>query len=215
VGVSVKFTKRTILLHGGQEMHILAPEEVSPYAAAVAGDDARGVHQLIGNCAGFVWLEEIFAQAAALRENEVLHVPLAFAHGDALVGCNYTYLSGFVCMNYCAARFSVKETAAALKAKPLREQYVEREAEKPYADWKWHGEKPWLLYRNLTVRPQGNLLCISTNGRQFQSLARACKDIADSGDDPDSWAHEHFDWEENTSKSVGLDLRYWYMGLNE
>jgi len=139
-------------------------------------------------------------------------VPLAFAHGDVLQGCNYTYLSGFVCMNYCAARFSVKEIAAALKAKSMQKQRVERETEKPYADWEWHREKPWLLNRNLTVRSHSNTLYISTNGTQFQSIALACKGIADSGEAPDSWAHEHFDWEENTSKSVGLDLRYWYMG---
>jgi len=208
----MKFIRRTAMLHGGRELHILVPEEINPYAAVAAGQDARGVHQLLGNCAGFAWLENLFAQAAFLQENELLHVPLAFAHEEVLEGCNYTYLSGFVCMNYCSAQFSVKEIAAVLKTKPLREQGVEREAPKPYINWEWHREKRWLLKNNLTVRPHGNLLYISTNGIQFQSLARACKDIADSGEDPDSWAHEHFDWKENTSKSVGLDLRCWYMG---
>jgi hypothetical protein len=56
------------------------------------------------------------------------------------------------------------------------------------------------------------LLYISTNGSIYYYLARESAGIATAGDNPEGWAHSHFDWDENTAKSVGVTLHYWYMG---
>jgi hypothetical protein len=200
----MKLIKRTIALHGGQEMHILTPK--TPSREVTAAHFQRGDYYIFSNAAGFAWLADVFSFAGFLRENEVLHVPLPFAHRAAFEGTDAVHLDGFVCQNYCAAQFSSKVIAAALRQKPTREQELDcvpRSCEALEAPWQ---------RRTLTVREHGKLLYISSNGSMYYYFAKSCAEYADLEDEPDNWAHAHFDQDENTAKSVGVTLHYWFMG---
>jgi hypothetical protein len=202
--MTIKMMKRTVPLHGGQTLHILTPK--APSGEVTAVHFQRGDHYICANAAGFAWLADIFSLAGFLRENEILYAPLPFAHRAAFQATDAVHLDGFVCMNYCAAQVSPKVIAAALHRKPAREEELDctpRSCKPLQTQWQ---------RRTLTVRQTGELLYISTNGSMFYALARESADLSSLGDDPEGWAHSHFDWEENTAKSAGVTLHYWYMG---
>jgi hypothetical protein len=69
----------------------------------------------------------------------------------------------------------------------------------------------WKTDRRLTVKISKKNMCISTNRDGFNSLASGANSLVKYGDTfyDDFLPHAHYDSDENTSVSVGVNLYHW------
>ncbi len=202
----MEFTRRTITLHGGRELYILSPN--TAICGIASGHDHKGNALIWGNGTGYQFLSQCFAISAELKNNEILYIPIRFeaveqlrqAFGDCVYNLN------IICTNYCDTQISPKDIERALGVKTFEERTIHRSAvvSKDYVE-------SWKTERRLTVKTHKKNMCITTNRDVFSALARGAQKMQAYGDDyhNDFSPHTHFDWDENTSVSLGVTLYYW------
>lgn len=202
----MKFAKKTIMMHGGVELYVLTPAEL--ITNVTAGHDNRGSAAIFGNGSGYTFLTEFFSVAADLRKNEILYLDTNHYQDDGFdetfgeIDYNYA----IVCTNYCETQVSPKEIENALAKKIYTEQIIDRT---PTVDL--HHVDAWKTQRRLTVKLHKEIMFLSTNRDGFISLAMGASNLAKGGDKYyDFMPHYHFDWDENTSASVGVTLYHWH-----
>lgn len=70
----MKLIRRKITVHGGNEVFILTPCDISK--SVTAGHNNKGFALVWGNGSGYQFLAECFSIAAGLRRNEILYLPI-------------------------------------------------------------------------------------------------------------------------------------------
>lgn len=200
--------KKTITIHGGREIHVLTPVKVN--CNITSGHDNKGFTLILGNGSGYQYLAECFAIAGELQKNEILYIPIQFNGNNEFKQAfgDFDYNMNIICTNYCETQFSCKDIVKLLQVKVFSELAITRSPtiNRDYLD-KWKTEK------RLTVKTHKRYLFITTNREGFSSLACGASDMADYGDDEkfnEFPPHQHYDWGENTSASVGVTLYYWH-----
>lgn len=203
----MKFNKRTYTLHGGVKQHILVPRK--SFNNIVAAHDNKGFEVAVCNGSGYEILNKIFILAAKLKDNEMIYLPtIAGINEYKKRFDNFTFYYGIYLTNYCTNRISPKEIAKTRSLKVYNEKVINtsiNDTEKFIDHWK--------VNNRLTVKKYKKDMFISTNGDGFQDLANGARRMSKYGDDiecNDYSPHCHYDWSENTSKSVGITLYYWH-----
>lgn len=202
----MRLTKRKITVHGGKDVYILTPHDI--IRNITAGHNNKGYVVIWSNGSGFKLLAECFSIAAELQKNEILYLPLSYQAGkefaDMFQGFEYNY--NIICTNYCETQISPKEIEDTLKIKTWTEEPVNRN---PKVDVELIDR--WKITKRLTVKLHKRNMYISTNSDGFQSLSYGASSLTEYGDEymEDCLPHLHYDWDENTSASVGLNLYYW------
>ncbi|WFR59648.1 hypothetical protein QA584_11340 [Anaerocolumna sp. AGMB13025] len=202
----MKLIKRKIKVYGGKEIYILTPYAISPNITA--GHDNKGFVLIWGNGSGYQFLTECFSIAAELHKDEILYLPVRYQVGkeftDTFQGCECNY--DIVCRNYCETQISIKEIEDILKIKSRTEEIIQRNPKinKEFID-------RWKTNRRLTVKIHKRNMYISTNRDGFHSLTYGAMNLTEYGDVyiEDYLPHMHYDWSENTSSSIGINLYYW------
>lgn len=205
-GGKMKLARKTIMMHGGAELYVLSPAE--PITNVTSGHDNKGFAAIFGNGSGYAFLTQFFAAAADLRKNEILYLDTKYFRNDGFeeTFSEIEYNYAIVCTNYCETQVSPKEIEKALATKIYTEQIIDRT---PTADL--HYLDAWKTRRRLTVKLHKEILFLSTNRDGFISLAMGASNLAKCGDKYyDFMPHYHFDWDENTSASVGVTLYHWH-----
>ncbi len=203
----MKLIKKTISIHGGREIPVLAP--LAPNSNITSGHDHKGDIMIWGNGSGYQYLAECFSIASELNKDEILYVPSQFKAGHKFVQTfdNCDYNLSIVCTNYCEIQISPKDIDKILRAKVYTEQIIYRSptTRKEFIE-------RWKTDRRLTVKIYKRGLYISTNKDGFSSLSFGACNIAEYGDNyyEDFLPHAHYDWNENTSASVGVTLYHWH-----
>ncbi|SHO52525.1 hypothetical protein [Anaerocolumna xylanovorans] len=203
----MELIKRRITVHGGKEVYVLTPGNVSK--SITAGHDNKGFVLTWGNGSGYQFLAECFSAAADLQKNEILYLPVRYQASEEFIesfgGCEYNY--NIVCTNYCETRISPKDIEEILKIKIWTEELIIRRSDihTEYID-------RWKTNKRLTVKIHKKNMYISTNRDGFHSLSCGACNLTEYGDEyiEDYLPHMHYDWNENTSVSVGVTLYYWH-----
>jgi regulator of sigma D len=203
----VKLIRKKITIHGGNELFILKPCDISK--SVTAGHDNKGFVLIWGNGSGYQFLAECFSIAASLQKNEILYIPIRYCPSDdfkeTFNGFEYNY--NIVCVNYCETQISLKDIEEILKIKIYTEETIilMPDVNTEYID-------RWKTNRRLTVKIHRTNMYISTNRDGFHSLSRGACNLTEYGDEfiNDYLPHMHYDWHENTSTSVGITLYYWH-----
>lgn len=203
----MELTKKKATLYGGREIAILCPHEVDRNIAA--GHDNKGNALIWGNGNAYRFLSQCLAVAAELQNNELLYIPVQFEASEdfryIFDGCDYSL--NIVCTNYCETPISIKDIERALQIKGCEEQIISRTA-----TVNCEYIERWKTERRLTVKTHRKYIYIATNRDGFLSLSQGAHRMR-AHDDANSYdgflPHIHFDWEENTSVSLGVTLYYW------
>jgi hypothetical protein len=202
----VKLIRKKITVHGGNEVFILTPCDISK--SLTAGHNNKGFALTWGNGSGYQFLAECFSIAAGLQRNEILYLPIRYGASDEFKETfnEFAYNYNIVCINYCETQISSKDIEVILKIKTYTEEIIIR---KPSVNNEFIDR--WKTNRRLTVKIHGKNICISTNRDGFQSLSYGACNLTEYGDEyiNDCLPHMHYDWNENTSTSVGITLYYW------
>ncbi len=201
----VKLIKRKITVHGGKEVFVLTPYEIS--WNVMAGHDNKDFVLVWGNGSGYKHLTECFSIAAELHKNEILYLPASYRASEefnnTFLGCKYNY--NIICMNYCETQLSSKEIEEILKIKVCTEEIVNRN---PKINTEFIDR--WKTNKRLTVKIHKRNMYISTNSDGFKSLSHGAYNLTEYGDEyMEDLPHMHYDWGENTAASVGVTLYYW------
>jgi hypothetical protein len=211
----MEFEKRLVLLHGHQEINVLTPTKLNQDVTVTT--DGYGNYFIQSNGTGYAYLSELFAHGISLQKNEILYLPLAFSHtsayADNFPGLKENHYSGLVLFNYCTAQFSAKEILTSIKTKIYHQEVVSRTCE-----FSHEYVNRWKTRHRTTVKESGAFVIISTNSDGFTSFAQSCGILAEYGDDTQYNKyppHSHHDWDENTSKSLGIILYYWQAPEND
>ncbi|KNY25857.1 hypothetical protein [Pseudobacteroides cellulosolvens] len=202
----MKITQKTITVHGGHEIFLLTPLMVN--SNITSGHDNKGYVLIWGNGSGYKFLAECFSVASELKKNEILYLPAKFKGNDEFIQVfgNCDYNLNIVCTNYCETQISLKDIEKILKTKVCSEQIIDRS---PIINTKYI--ERWKTDRRLTVKIYKRYLHISTNRDGFSSLAYGAGNMAEYGDVYyNFFPHVHYDWDENTYKSVGVNLYHWH-----
>jgi hypothetical protein len=201
----VKLVKRSVIIHGGKEVFVLIPLDINEIV--IAGHDNLGSVLIWGNDSGYRFLAECFSISAELLNNEILYLPLkqntSKGFNERFHECEYNY--SIICTNYCETQLSPKEIEAILKIKVWTEEIINR-TPKINTEYIDH----WKAKRRLTVKIHKKNMYISTNRHGYHSLTCGANDLMEYEGKTieDFIPHRHFDWEENTSTSVGVTLYY-------
>lgn len=207
---TIQLNKRTVTLHGGRTISVLTPCDSTTLITGV--DNQRGYYLILSNGTGYDFLSKLMALAGVLEKDEIIHLPFGLEPNEELKSI---FPNGFykdmVLINYCAAQLKPKDIDTVLKAKRYREERVSRTCNVPE---QWDETWCWKNRRKLTVKAHGKTLIMSTNKNMFVYMAMGCVGMAECGDDAveNLMPHEHYDWQENTAKSVGITLHYWHNG---
>lgn len=203
----MNLVKNTIIIHGGREIHVLIPEEISQ--DITAGHDNKGFVVTLGNGSGYLFLAKCFSLASELQKNEILYLPVRFkcTHEFEERFSGFYYNLNIILTNYCNTQISIKDIEKVLQVKVFKQELISRcpNINKDYIE-------SWKTDRRLTVKIHKRNLYITTNRDVFSSLACGASNLAEYGDDVqynDFSPHYHFDWNENTATSVGITLYYW------
>lgn len=203
----MEIIKKVITVHGGHEIQVLTPLAIN--SNITSGHDNNGYVLIWGNGSGFQFLAECFSIAAELRKNEILYLPTQFKANDefsqVFSSCDYNL--NIVCTNYCETQISPKDIEKVLKVKVYSEEIINRDPA-----IKTDYIERWKTDRGLTVKIHKRNMYISTNGDGFSSLSSGACNMAEYGDNyyNDFLPHVHYDWDENTSKSVGVTFYHWH-----
>lgn len=203
----MKLTRKKITIHGGKEVFILTPYNISKSIAA--GQDNKGFVLIWGNGSGYRFLAEYFSIAAELQKNEILYLPVRYDASDDFKETfnGFEYNDNIICVNYCETQISPKDIEEILKIKTYTEDTIIR---KPDVNTEYIDR--WKTSRRLTVKIHKMNMYISTNRDGFHSLSCGACNLTEIGDEyiKDYLPHMHYDWDENTSASVGINLYYWH-----
>lgn len=151
----MEIIKRTITVHGGQEIYVLMPIVMNQ--SITCGHDNKGFNIIWANGSGYQFLAECFSIAAELKKNEILYLPTHFRDNDEFnqvftgFECNFN----IVCVNYCETQVSSKDIERVLKVKTYSEEFINRYP-KVYRNY----PEVWKLYRRLTIKIHKKI-CIS------------------------------------------------------
>lgn len=203
----MEIIKRTITVHGGQEIYVLMPIVMNQSIAC--GHDNKGFSIIWANGSGYQFLAECFSIAAELKKNEILYLPTHFRGNDEFnqvfrgFECNFN----IVCVNYSEAQVSSKDIERVLKVKTYSEEIINR-----YPEIYRSYPEVWKLYRRLTIKFHKKNMYISTNKNGFSMLSYGASNMAEYGDIHynESLPHAHYDCDENTSKSIGVTFYHWH-----
>lgn len=202
----MELVKNDVLMHGGRKISIISPLIINPNITA--GYDKNGYCFIWANGSGYAALAELFAIAADLKRDEVLLLPARYAASEEFqqVFSGFEYNYNIVCTNYCETQISIKDAEKIIEAKSHAKNVINR-FPAVSADY----IERWKIDRRLTVKVHKRNMYISTNRDGFHSLARGASDMSEYGDQyMDGFLpHRHFDWDENTSASLGVTLYYW------
>lgn len=203
----MNIVRNTITIHGGIEVYVLIPQETSE--DITAGHDNKGFVVILGNGSGYSFLAKCFSIASELQKNEILYLPVRFkgSHEFEERFSSFDYNLNIILTNYCNTQISIKDIEKVLHVKIFKQEIISRipNINKKYIE-------SWKTDRRLTIRIHKRNLYISSNKDVFSSLACAASNLSEYGDDVeynDFSPHSHFDWQENTSNSVGVTLYYW------
>jgi hypothetical protein len=203
----MELNKRAITIHGGRVIFVLTP--LLTNSNITAGHDHKGYVLIWGNGSGYQFLAECFSIAAELKKDEILYIPTQFRPGEEFKELfnNCDYDLNIVCTNYCEMQISPKDIDKVMHIKVCSEQVITRS---PVINTDFVAR--WKTDRRLTVKISKQNMCISTNRDGFYSLACGANNMAEYGDIYyDSFLpHVHYDWNENTSVSVGVTLYHWH-----
>ena len=211
--MKLDLTRRTVLLHGGREVHILTPRRISPYICAFGW---QGYYSVFANSSGNAVLKELLTIACALRKDELIHLPLSFPYYAEFIKDFWEpseHLTNLIFMNYCTCQLKTKEIVLAIKSPPCRQQVIARSF--PLSD---DFVKRWKKQRRLTVKTAGKTLILSTNRDVFTDMAQSCKFLSELEDNEEMNhlpPHMHYNYDENTAKSLGIVFTYWTPPLNQ
>ncbi|MEL7658970.1 MAG: hypothetical protein AAGU75_24020, partial [Bacillota bacterium] len=206
-GGIMRLIRRAVTAHGGRIFYVLIPVSVDSNIAA--GYDQKGYVIIWGNGSGYQFLAECFSIAAELKENEILYIPSIFKPGAAFkeLFSNCEHGLDIVCVNYCELQISPKDIDKLMRINVYTEQVTTRT---PTINNDFI--ERWKTDRRPTVKLSKQNLCITTNRDGYRSLACGADSLSQYGDDFDDdgfLPHVHYDWSENTSVSVGVNLYHW------
>jgi hypothetical protein len=122
----MKLIKNTMTMHGGKEVYLLIPQEISEHITA--GHDNKGFVVILGNGSGYSFLAECFAIASELQKNEILYLPVRFK------GCpefekrfsSFAYNLNIIFTNYCSTQISIKDIEKVLQINALKNETITR-----------------------------------------------------------------------------------------
>lgn len=203
----MQFIIKTYTLHGGLIRHILTPVEI--YNNIVAAHDNKGLEVTFGNGSGYSVLHDIFLIAADLKENEIIYIPTKFGVNKYKKAFdNFSFYDGIFFANYCATQSTLKQISS---LKQMR--YYDKKIENREAIGAVRHIEHWKTKNILTVKRFKKDIYITTNADGFHYLAYGAKSMVEYGDDEfynECSSHCHYDWKENTSKSIGITMFYWH-----
>lgn len=199
------------MLHGEKPLHILAPNEAKgPIGIVNTGQ----VFALFGGGTGFGLLQSILHLAAtAPQANSCYLLPLSpdavnpeYANAPGATS-HYTAL---LIANYTTFPFSARAVSDALSQRVARHDTV-RLAEDRAAH---QASTPhWKIEKKLTVKAHGKRVFLYGNADIFANMALSAGRFAAFGDDAAHnarYAHAHFDSYENTARSTGVMMEYFW-----
>ncbi|HEU6438290.1 MAG TPA: hypothetical protein VE028_12630 [Nitratidesulfovibrio sp.] len=207
----MKFRCKKIRGDHGATIRLLTPCDIPSGVTALelrAGDD----YWILGDSEGHAFLAKAFSCAALLPQGEFIHIPVTFTPNAELKSMfpwqENTFLD-IILANYCSLTLSRKQAQKNLACKSCVEEIVERVEGIPCYKY----DQPWILHGRLTTKRVKKHLLVSTNRDMYLAMAWSSLEmttIPDEDASNDYAAHAHFDWDDATSKSPGLTLRYWY-----
>jgi hypothetical protein len=196
------------MLHGGKKISLLTPIKLNINITIT--DDGKGYYYMISNGTGYSFLTEVFALGISLQKNEILYLPFEFSNMNSYetdFPNKEKHYSGLILINYCTTQIAAKDIICSIKTKTYQNESIAKTCEfssEPINRWKTR--------HRTTVKAIGSFIIISTNADGFSSFAQSCSNLAEYGDDSKNNEfppHMHHDWDENTSKSLGITLYYW------
>lgn len=205
------FFYKTLQRKHGPPVQLLQPTIVPDSVCGLeldTGDD----YWILGNGKGYAFLADAFACAAGLRQGQFIYIPVSMVPNKELseqFPPPFNLFLDMVLLNYCSLTLSSKEVVACLAS---NSRWEGRARIKPMSD-KPSSRKEPSLKRKLTVKRVHKHLIISANGdmlRRMSSDGREMVNIPDAPYSNDYPEHFHYDWNERTSRSSGMTLRYWY-----
>lgn len=203
----MNIVRNIIKIHGGNEIYVLTPQEISE--CITAGHDNKDFVVILGNGSGYQFLAKCFSIASKLQQNEILYLPVRFKSSYEFEErfSSFDYNLNIILTNYCSTQISIKEIEKVLKVNVFKQEIISR-----CYNINQECIESWKTDRRLTVKIHKRNLYIATNRDVFSSLACGASKLSEYGDDikyNDFAPHFHFDWRENTSTSVGVTLYYW------
>lgn len=202
----MQLERKTVKMHGDKEIHILTPCIIDENL--VACHDNKGFEVILGNGTVFNNLKMMFHLAIDLEENEILCCPVSSGVKKYESPFDeFSFYKNIYLMNYCRTQVSIKEINRVENSKIYQNKKITRVPISKTSNIEF-----WKSDRKLTVKKSNNNLYISTNRDGFTNLSNGAKYMGKYGDDitfNDDPPHTHFDWKENTSKSIGLTMYYW------
>lgn len=202
----MNFIKRTVALHNNRQISILIPFDYESFKVTAVED--IGDNLILTDGSGYAFLSRLFAFAASLNQNEVIYFPFGSWQSKEL---NSTFPDGFysgmVIVNYCNTQITNKDIGLILKTKIYTETFLSKSCIMPEVRPQF-----WKSKNRLTIKRHATFIIICTNGDVFSNLAISCIDLSEYGDDAslNLFPHSHHDIDENTSKSLGINLFYWH-----
>ena len=207
------FFYKTLQRKHGPPVQLLQPTVVPDSVCGLemdTGDD----YWILGNGKGHAFLADAFACAAGLRQGQLIYIPVSMVPNKELCEMfppSSNIFLNMVLLNYCSLTLSSKEVVASLASNSRWEGrvWIKPMPNEPYP------RKEWNLRHRLTVKRVHKHLTISANGYMYRCMAndsRQMANIPDAYTSNDCPEHFHYDWNERTSRSSGMTLRYWYNG---
>lgn len=207
----MQFQRHTVMTHGAKPLHMLVPDKQEGQIGVV---NTGHVLAMFSGGTGFAVLHKVLRLAAVATPADscfVLRlspnaVNPAYANDPGAIS-NYATI---VIANYTTFQFSVKAVCEALSNRmkqtdtvTLDENHVDRQTICP----------AWKTDRKLTVKAQGKNLFLYGDADIFSNMAMAANHNASYGDDAslnEEYSHSHFDSHENTAKSLGIMMEYYW-----
>lgn len=203
----MKLHKKAVTTHEGKIVTILSP--IVKNHNLIAGHDKKGFEVIFGDNLDFHFLMQSFSVAGQLKQGEVIYISF---EESSLKSCdlsnNFEFYKGIYLVNYCVTQLSMPyihklNSKNVLIRDTIKISVNAREDETPF----------WKVKNRLTVRKYGEDLFIYGNRDVFSELSNGAYELSqcECNDTSSGYTpHYHYDWYENTSKSIGVCLHYWH-----